>query len=110
MILPMYTEDERGNLKEKFNKLIAKLEQIKDKESEEYKRLDEETTNLYAIINDLQTMKQAIKELIQENQVQINKLRDIRSEELKSGKLIEDVKLYTDNIILLEQNNIHHKP
>ena len=53
MILPMYTEDERGNLKEKFNKLIAKLEQIKDKESEEYKRLDEETTNLYAIINDL---------------------------------------------------------
>ena len=54
-------------------------------------------------------MKQAIKELIQENQVQINKLRDIRSEELKSGKLIEDVKLYTDNIILLEQNNIHHK-
>ncbi len=54
-------------------------------------------------------MKQAIKELIQENQVQINKLRDIRSEELKSGKLIDEVTLYTDNIILLEQNNIQLK-
>lgn len=53
MILPMYTEDEREELKKEFNKSIAQLKQIKDKESKEYKRLDEETTNLYEIIYDL---------------------------------------------------------
>lgn len=53
MILPMYTKDERENLKDKFFQLIARLEQIKDEQSDEYKNLDEEITSLYNIIHDL---------------------------------------------------------
>jgi hypothetical protein len=53
MILPMYTEDEREELKKKFNKSIAQLGQIKDKESDTYKKLYEEVKNIYEIIHDL---------------------------------------------------------
>ena len=53
MILPMYTENEREELKKEFNKSIAQLGQIKDKESDTYKKLYEKVKNIYEIIHDL---------------------------------------------------------
>lgn len=53
MILPMYTESERKDLKKELNKLISHLDKIEDVESDSYKKKYEEALNLYEIINDL---------------------------------------------------------
>ena len=53
MILPMYTEDERHELKQELQVLNEKLNLIEDKQSKEYNELNEEATRLYEIIHDL---------------------------------------------------------
>jgi len=49
----IYTDNERQDLKQEFQENITKLNLIKDKQSKEYKELNERTTTLYEIINDL---------------------------------------------------------
>lgn len=53
LILPMYTDDERVELEKKFKIKIEKLNLIKDKNSKEYKELQEETKLMYEIIHGL---------------------------------------------------------
>lgn len=53
LILPMYTDNERHDMKEELRVKIAKLNLIEDKQSKEYKELDEETTAMYEMIHGL---------------------------------------------------------
>jgi len=52
-ILPMYTENERHDMKQELDIMLNKLNLIEDKESKEYKELNEEATRTYEIIHDL---------------------------------------------------------
>ncbi len=49
----IYTEKERHDMKQELNVMLNKLKLIKDKQSKEYKELNEEATNTYEIIHDL---------------------------------------------------------